>query len=333
MSVGTTLWRLAIVPTMMFRWAALLVLSLAAAPAARAQDFVGVRALSLGEAYRSIATGNDAIYFNPAGLPELKRYAVELHYQLSLVSEQHQLDASLVDSKTSPIAVGLAYTFEGAEFSKRATLQHRATLALGYRIFDQLLSVGAGFKYINVSDAIAGNYLNALSADVGVLSRLPGGLSVAAVGYNLVPIQSAHVPISAGFSGTLDLGPLSGLIFGGGPRMGQVANAGGMSTDALGELNGPLQDLTVSFDWWVDFATLYGPQSRLSTGVEYLIAAMVPLRAGYLWDQLDNDHMVSVGAGFLSPLFGIDVGYRQSVVRLDRGTFAVALKFFLPIGS
>jgi hypothetical protein len=308
-------------------------MAVAVAGGAHAQDFVGVRALSLGEAYRSIATGNDAIYFNPAGIAELKRYALETHYQLSLVSEQHQLDASVVDSKTSPVAVGIAYTFDGAQFSKRATFEHRATLALSYQIFAQLLAVGAGFKYVNVSDAIAGNYLNALSADVGVLSRLPGGVSLAAVGYNLIPIRSAVVPLSAGFSATWDLGPVSALVLGGGPRMGPVANAGGVGGVAQGELAGPLQDLTVSVDWYVDFATFRGPQSRISTGVEYLLLSTVPLRAGYMWDEFDRDHLVSVGAGFLSPFFGLDVGYRQSVTRLDRGTFAASLKFFLPIGA
>jgi hypothetical protein len=300
---------------------------------ARAQDFVGVRALSMGEAYRSIATGNDAIYFNPAGLPTLKRYSIETHYQLSLASEQHQLDATVVDSKTSAFALGLGYTFEGAEFTKRATLEHKATLAAAYPIFGDVLSIGAGFKYVNVSDAFAGNYLNALSADLGMLSILPGGLSFAAVGYNLVPIQSARAPISAAFSATLDFGPLSGWLFGGGLQLGEVQTAAGVTKNVLGTSTGPLQDLTLSVDWFVDFATIYGTQSRISSGLEYLVGSSFPLRAGYIWDQKTKDHIVSAGVGFISSYFGLDVGYRQSFTRADIGTFAVALKFFVPVAD
>lgn len=317
---------------------ALSVLGAGFSTAARAQDFVGARALSLGEAYRATATGNDAIYFNPAGLGVIPRYSPEVHYQLDLVEEQHQIDVSVVDSKTSPLAAGLGYTFDGRQFTKRASFQHTATLALAYPVFDKLLSVGAGLKYVNVSDAFLGNYLNALSADVGVLSRLPGGISLAAVGYNLIPIQSGRVPLSAAFAANLDLGPLSALIFGGAPAFGPMQNAAGLpSPGALGDLRGPLSGLTLEVDWHLNFATLYGTESRLSAGLEYLAFDAVPLRAGYLWEQgnpeddLDDDHLVSVGAGFIVPYFGLDVAYQQSVVNLATRVFAFSLKFFLPM--
>lgn len=302
---------------------------------ARAQDFVGARALSLSEAYRATATGNDAIYFNPAGLVVIPRYSPEVHYQLDLVDEQHQIDASVVDSKTSAIAAGLGYTFDGRELTKRASQQHTATLALATPIFDKYLAVGAGLKYVNVSDAFLGNYLNALSADVGILSRLPGGISFAAVGYNLIPIQSARAPLSAGFAANLDLGPLSALIFGGAPSFGPMPNAAGtVSPSSMGDLVGPLSGLTVEVDWHLRFATIYGIQSRVSSGIEYLAFQSFPLRAGYLWEERDeaegpDDHLVSVGAGFIVPYFGLDVGYQQSVVNLDERRLAVSLKFFL----
>src|SRR6185503_13278512 len=159
----------------------------------------------------------------------------------------------------------------------------KATLAVAFPVFDQLLSVGAGLKYVNVSDAFLGNYLNALSADVGMLSRLPGGISVAAVGYNLIPIQSQRVPIAAGFGANLDLGPLSALLFGGAPKLGPTANAAGLPlAGGMGDAMGPLSGLTLEMDWNINFATLYGTKSRISGGVEYLAFDVVPLRAGYL---------------------------------------------------
>ncbi len=322
-----------------FFWAAL------GASDARAQDFIGARALALGEAYRAIATGNDAIYFNPAGLPLLKRYSVEGQYVMNLADESHQADVALVDSKTNPLAVGIAYTFQGTELTRRRTLEHTATLAAAYPIFDRLFSLGAGFKYKNVSDAIAGNYLNALTADVGVLSQIPGGLSFAAVGYNLIPIrsvESAHVPVSAGFAGAWDVGPLSALIFGGNPTLGAVQTAAGVpDTPGLGSLQGPLGGLTLSFDWLVNFETLYGAKSRYSTGIEYLAAELVPLRAGFVYDEVDSiegkangdeySGRVSVGLGLIVPYFGFDVSYQIGVPTFEKGILTIALKGFLPM--
>ena len=308
---------------------------------ARAQDFVGARALALGEAYRAIATGNDAIYFNPAGLPLLKRYALEGHYLMNLADENHQGDVSIVDSKTNPLAVGLAYTFQGNELTRRRTLEHTATLAIAYPIFERYLNVGAGFKYKNVTDAIAGNYLNALTADLGILSEIPGGISFAAVGYNIVPIRSvdsAHVPVSAGFAGAWDLGPLSTIFFGGDPSFGVVQTAAGIpKTPTYGDMRGPLDGLTLSFDWLVNFETLYGAKSRVSGGVEYLVADLVPLRAGYVYDELTAEtdkrqaHRVSIGAGVIVPYFGLDVSYQLGVLSFEKGIFALALKGFLPM--
>lgn len=311
-----------------------------AAPAA-AQDFIGARALALGEAYRANATGNDAIYLNPAGIVMLPRFATELHYKIDLDAEQHQLDLSVVDSQTSELAAGIGYTFDGQQFTKRASVQHTATLALAYPFFGRVLNVGAGLKYVNVSDAVLGNYLNALSADVGVLAALPFGVSLAGVGYNLIPIKSARVPLAAGFGASLDLGPLSALVFGGQAPANSVMSAGGLPVSRGFAPQGPLAGLTLEVDWYMNFLTLYGIQSRVSTGLEYLLFDVVPVRAGYLFeergdgvgggDEQSDDHVVSVGAGFIVPYFGLDVAYQQSVVQPDHRVFAASIKVFLPL--
>lgn len=300
------------------------------ATTAKAQDFVGTRGLGLGESYRAIATGNDAIYMNPAGITQIPRYAAEAHYNFNLYDEQHQFDVSILDSKTAAFAAGLAYTLKGSEFTRRSTFKHTATGAAGYTIVPELFSVGVGFKYVNLSDAILGNYLNALTADVGTLATLPGGVNLAAVGYNLIPFQSSEVPISAAFAAAWDLGPLSAWLFGGAPSFGP-------SVDASGAIRPPrplhpfgiLDGLTLSLDWYIEFFSLYGPQHRVSTGVEYLILEMVPVRAGYMWNQGEGDHIISVGTGFIVPFFGLDVAFQQSVRDFDRRVFSVSFKFFL----
>lgn len=301
----------------------------------RAQDFVGTRALSLGESYRAIATGNDAIYLNPAGISLIPRYSSELHYNQNLEKEDHQFDVSVVDSRTSPLAAGLAYTFQGREGTRRQTRQHTATLALALPVFPRLFSVGVGLKYVNISDAVVGNYLNALSADVGGILQLPFGLSVAAVGYNLVPIRSTDVPLSAGFAAALDLGPLSAALLGGGPVGGLVPDASGMARPArIGDVRGPLSDWVLTYDWYVNFLGAggrAGPARRASAGIEALLFSALPLRFGYLWDEAEDDQRISFGTGIILPFVGVDVAYQQSTLDPRQRVFATSLKLFLDL--
>ena len=313
-------------------WWLLFVGLLSLCTAAQAQDFIGTRALSLGEAYRAVATGNDAIYMNPAGIALIPRYSSELHYNFNLDKEDHQVDLSVVDSRTSKVAAGLGYTFQGRELTRRTTLQHTATLALGYALLPRLFHLGVGLKYVNISDAIVGNYLNALSGDVGVLATLPGGLSLAAVGYNLIPIRSTDVPVSAGFAAAWDLGPLSALLFGGGPSGYLVPDASGTARPAaIGDMRGPLSNFVLSCDWYINFFTLEQPQSRVSGGLEYLLFGFAPIRLGYQWDEAEQNHLISAGGGIILPFFGVDVAYQQSTVNRAERRFAASLKFFLDL--
>lgn len=331
--VGTALAALATV--------ALLLLS----GAANAQDFVGVRAMSLGEAYRAVDASNDGIYTNPATLLALRRYSPELHYTAHVKpggDAYHVFDASVVDSRSpSGVAAGIAYTFEGGERTQRASQAHKATLAIAIPLLGNAAGIGGGFKYVNVNDAVVGNYLNALTADIGGWLRLPGGVSLGAVGYNLWPIQSAAVPLSSGFGLAWDLGPVSAAIFGGAPGVGGLSPAGVPRTGPIG-MRGPLDGLVLSMDWATEWATIYGPQHRVSAGLEYLAFAMVPVRLGYKWDQapdllvpgrapeLQGAHEASAGIGFVAAAVAVDVGGKIDVNDPGRWTAGLALKFFTP---
>ena len=104
--------------------------------------------------------------------------------------------------------------------------------------------------------------------------------------------------------------------------------AGLIAPVAPGNPRGPLSNFTLTTDWYIDFFTLYGPQSRVSAGWEYLFLDAVPVRLGYLWDQEDEDHRISAGLGFIIPHFGLDVAYQQSVIDFNERTFATSVKFF-----
>lgn len=294
---------------------------------AQAQEFTAARPLGMAEAYRAIATGNDAIDYNPAGLSVMQKYSVETQYVYDPRLGDHTAQLSVVDSMRPPMALGLSYFIDGTELQRRTTLRHTAVLAAATQIFPNTMHVGASFKYVNVSDAIAGNYLNALSADAGVLATLPGGLNLAAVGYNLIPIRSTQAPISAAFAAALDLGPISAFFAGANNSRSRV---GSLVINPYSQVSprGPLAGMTVSVDWRLNFATLFGTKSRVSGGVEYLVFDAIPLRGGYLWDEETGQHRVSFGAGYVNPLFGVDASYQQNLFFADDRSFAVALKLF-----
>src|SRR5262245_29753332 len=84
----------------------------AVASTARAQaDFVGVRALGMGEAQRATATGASGPLLNPAGMSLVRQYVIEGMYGVKVESIGHNANVTVVDSITSRVAAGLFYTF------------------------------------------------------------------------------------------------------------------------------------------------------------------------------------------------------------------------------
>ena len=84
----------------------------AAASTARAQaDFVGVRAMGMGEAQRGNPTGASAVLMNPAGMSLVKQYVIEGMYGIKIEDIGHNANLSVVDSITARVAAGLFYDF------------------------------------------------------------------------------------------------------------------------------------------------------------------------------------------------------------------------------
>jgi hypothetical protein len=293
-----------------------------------AQDYVGTRARSLGGAYRAIATGNDAIYFNPAGLPQLPRYSPEVHYLSDFSLGQQEVNISVVDSKSPLIAAGVGYAFAGWDLQNEAiSRSHTATLGLGLPVVPGIVNVGAGLKYVNLLDALgAGDVLNILSADLGVLAMIPGGVQLAAVGYNLVPVKTDSMPLSVGLGFAWNLGPFSSLFTGQGTTVGSYLKPGGI-VQPLSPMSGPLRDLTLSTDYHYRLDNT--EQGLLSVGAEYLLMAFAPLRVGYENDWQTRKQHLSAGVGFIFPTFAMDIAFRQNLDWKSERQLSFAFKFFL----
>jgi len=271
------------------------------------------RSIGMGGAMRGIADGVDALYVNPAGMSMKKRYVIDGGYSWTQDANAHRPGAAIMDSATTSVAAGASYNFE-RRFNSGQLDVHRINFALAYNI-GGFLGIGATFKYLdatrvaydkifdpntaapraNITPYPAQRILS-FSGDVSAMLTPIQYFSIAISGHNLIPN-----PVWA------ELTPL-------GMGMAAAVHVAGLEVD---------------FDAVIDFTTLKKAAVRYHFGAEYAIAGMVPLRAGFIHDDVGFDNFWSFGAGFRHPSFGIDFGYRQSIARPENRTIAFGVQYYM----
>lgn len=239
------------------------------------EEYAGARSIGMNYATRSIVDGNDAIFLNPAGMAMGARYNINIDYLHRFDKNVAYPSISLVDSQSCPLAMGLAYSWERAV--DKSFSNHHVYLALAYQIF-RMMSVGITLKYQHGG----GNLLDFdhFTGDVGILFNPIAGLRLGVIGYNLFSVGEGkeYMPIMLGAS--------------------------------IGYLGG---SFAASFDFVADFYDKEDTTLRFSVGGEYTIAKMIPLRVGYMWNEENDIHRWSIGAGFITPIGNLDIGFRQNV--------------------
>lgn len=270
---------------------------------------LGLRHRGMGGAGRAIATTNDAIILNPAGMGQFSRFNLDADYLYRVDDPLHLLGLSLVDSSTGPLAGGIDFHLGIDPNMGNKSLSYLGSLALGYTVVENILYVGATGKYSflpkSANDPVQ---VNQFGLDFGLLGRFPFGLSLAAVGYNLVPTGSKRLPLSVGFGAAFNIG-------------GTPAGA----TDPTEALGG----LTLAADWLLrDLDSPTGLQNHFYVGGEYLLFNVVPLRVGYNANLAETEHAISVGTGFLFKDFGLDGFYEQNVSASNKRSFGGAMRIF-----
>ncbi len=291
-----------------------------AAGRAHAQaDFVGTRALGMGEALRANAAGAAGPLLNPAGMSLSKGYVIEASYGLRIEDLGHHVLVSVVDSVTARIAAGLFYEYihsspklgfnwaggkvQNAKLTREG---HVAGLSLSMALADRFL-IGATLKYLHlntsaplpdgtVPDSLSLDRVNSVTFDVGVLIKAHPKFNLAVVGQNLWDHGSRETPASLGL----------GLAFIPIPSLS-------IDFDALVNFTGyktPVYD-TANPSVVKDFS--FRATARIGPGVEWLIAGKVPLRLGVIYDTGLTSTYLTAGIGYFSPSFAIDLSYRGKV--------------------
>ena len=276
----------------------LLCVLLALPAAANGYEYgTSAQALSLGGAIRSSAVGPAALQYNPAALARFMMYGIELGYDYAHVPGGHAVHTSVADSKTNEwVALGMSYTFHHADKDGITSEGHRvrAALASGYRsqVFSGFIGAGVHWAQINRT----GPDFEAISADIGILLDLFQMVRLGIVGHNIVTVDDeVEMPISLGL----------GISFN-------------------------YADLLVSFDTLLDFSRKDDVRTSYSVGVEYFIAGVIAVRSGFEHSQVEESNRLCFGVGYVSQLWGIDIGYRHNVEDESDALVSANVRFFLP---
>ncbi len=285
---------------------------------ARAQnDFVGTRAMGMGEAQRATATGASGPLMNPAGMSLVRQYVIEGMYGIKIEDVGHHANLSVVDSITSRVAAGLFYSFiyetpklgfnwaGGKIDSEQITRTgHAAGLSLSLPIGDHFI-LGATAKYLHfdttaplpmgtVPDHLTLDTVNGVTFDVGMIVKLGDRFNVGLIGYNLWDHGSRESPLSLGIG--LAYVPVPSLSI----NFDTVINFTGYQNYRVDMMTGKVT---------LDQRTT----ARLGPGIEWVISNKVPLRAGVVYDSGLPATYLTLGLGYLSSAFGIDLSYRAKV--------------------
>jgi hypothetical protein len=303
------------------------------APARAQFDFVGVRAMGMGEAQRASATGAEALMLNPAGMSLVKQYVIEAMYGVRIESVGHNANVSVVDSITSRVAAGLFYTYINESpklsftwaggFERNATLTrsgHAAGLALSIPLGDHFI-LGATAKYLHldttaplppntVPASLTLDQVNGVTFDVGIMLRLGERFTIGVVGQNLWDHGSRESPLSLGV---------------------------GLSVMAI-------PTLSINFDTLIDFTGYQNYKldmatgkvtldqkttARLGPGLEWLAGHRVPIRGGVVYDSGLSATYLTLGLGYLSQSFGIDLGYRLKMAGGIENFLMLGIRIFV----
>ena len=303
-----------------------------ASPARAQNDFVGTRAMGMGEAQRATATGASGPLLNPAGMSLVRQYVIEGMYGIKIETVGHHANLSVVDSITARVAAGLFYSFiyetpklgfnwaGGKIDSEQITRTgHAAGLSLSLPLGDHFI-LGATAKYLHIDttaplpmgtvpDHLTLDSVNGVTFDVGMILRLGERFNVALVGYNLWDHGSRESPLSLGIG--LAYVPLPSLSI----NFDTVINFTGYQNYRI-DMDGKVH---------LDQRTT----ARLGPGIEWVVSSKVPLRAGVVYDSGLQSTYLTLGLGYLSPSFGIDLSYRGKVAGGLENFLMLGLRIFI----
>ena len=258
------------------------------------------RGVALGGGNRAVATGANAVAYNPANLPLGGRYEVQAGAGYIPQQASAWVGGAVIDSTTSAISAGVSarYVFGN---DARNYEGFDGKLALGMNL-GKYFGIGLSGRYVKLdtksrtmNDEPFGPRVEAFTMD-GALRVTPfEGFHIAAYANNFIDTHSPLAPV--------ELGGGAGYL---------IANR-----------------FQIGADFLVDLTSFPDPSVRFGFGGEYVIAEMVPVRVGYRRDIQRDLHEVTAGLGYRQDTFGIDLGLRQKFDRVQDTTLVLTIRVFV----
>jgi len=258
-----------------------------------AQDFQSSRAISMGGALRGGMLLNDAIYLNPASMAQTKKYALDAHTVFNPSKDINLgYNVSVVDTRSSKVAAGLAYTGGQWKVGDESKYQHIFHLALAQAISD-LVSVGLTGKYALIDQEE--DRKTQFNADFGVHIQ-PGELKklfqVGVTVHNILKDDEEDFPREIG----------------------------------IGTKITPFPFLSITADLVKPFSA---SEIMFGTGLEYIHKSGLSARGGFKFDKREGeDSTYSLGISYFVEAFGVGYAFRN---RIDNEvqTHALSLSMFI----
>jgi hypothetical protein len=249
------------------------------------------RATAMGGALSAIATSNDALTVNPAGLSQLRRY----HFELDGVYDSHYpaqaVMASVVDSASTPVGTGILFTRWAS--GQPAGRGEGWSLGFAYSsTVSQGVFLGGQTRFLrfHTPDGLVAKW----AQDFGLLSKR-GSFSWAAVVQNL----------------SIDKLPLFPL------------------TATAGMAWGADTDWHLAFDYKADLSDTNNIKNKFALGAEVLLEEGFALRGGATYDSTARLWWVSAGIAILTEKGGLQVVWRRRVEGGFDQLFEAGLTVFL----
>jgi hypothetical protein len=272
------------------------------------EDVAGTRSVGMGDAFRGVGTSNDTIVDNPAGLVLNPHYEIAgfFGYSNGSVTDTTSSgpatywNASVGDSLSlPPVSIGIMYNHLGSGTGIYRFTGWDLRLALAIPI-GEIIAIGAtgNFLSYNSSAPATGQPYGppfstfATTGDLALQIHPTELVTVAAIGYNIVDINSPLTPAKIGFGAAV--GTDTTFRF---------------DVDVLSELNN-------------------NPHVDVHIGGEYFAGDLVAIRAGYSYLGLLEQNYASVGVGIIVPGFALEIAYRLELIQWNDNLFVGGIKFF-----
>lgn len=263
-----------------------------AAPVPLPEFFDGIRASGAGGSHTAVASGVDALYQNPAGIARAPMYVIDGAF--THTPQGAILSAGVSDSKLNPqFALALGYNYFIGRGDHEHLSGHDARLALGIPVIPEQISFGGGVRYLRITDDTLPVedeedpqlLIHGVTFDAGINFRVAEMLHLGLKGENL-----------------LDLCADDEACRGATPTRITAGAGVGRETEFM-----------ISAEAGIDLTSGPGPLFDFGVGGEYLIAGIVPIRAGFQRRAFLDRNLITFGAAWRSEQAGVDFSYRHDL--------------------